>query len=157
MSSRHFERLHAAATCGIDRRTFLGQVSCAAGATMLFPAIGMSATLTAEGPVAETSAGKIRGVSSAGVHAFKGVPYGAPTSGRNRFMPPQKPSPWSGVRNATDWAGRAPQASPSGARRPELSGLSGAPDRLTESEDCLTLIVWTRGLKDGGKPIAPSS
>jgi para-nitrobenzyl esterase len=29
--------------------------------------------------------------------------------------------------------------------------LSGAPDRLAESEDCLTLNVWTRGLKDNGK------
>ncbi len=151
MSIRHFERLHAAAAGGINRRTFLGQVSCAAGATLLLPVIARSATLTADGPVAETSAGNILGVLAGGVHAFKGVPYGAPTSGRNRFMPPQKPNPWSGIRSATDWAGRAPQAAPSGGRRPELSGLSGAPDRLTESEDCLTVNIWTRGLKDGGK------
>lgn len=151
MSSRHCERLHAAAVGGIDRRTFLAQLSSAAGATLLLPVIGRSATLAADGPVTETSAGNILGVSAGGVHAFKGVPYGAPTSGRNRFMPPQKPNPWSGIRSATDWAGRAPQAPSSARRRPELSGLSGAPDRVTESEDCLTLNVWTRGLKDGGK------
>jgi para-nitrobenzyl esterase len=133
----------------MNRRTFIG--SCAAGATMLLSAFRSTPAFAAEGPVAETTAGKIAGVSSGGVHAFKGVPYGAPTGGPNRFMPPQKPQPWSGVRSATEWAGRAPQASPSGPRRPELSGLSGAPDTLAESEDCLTLNVWTRGLNDGGR------
>ena len=132
----------------MDRRSFIG--SCAASATILLPFCNTS-VFAAEGPVAETSAGKIAGVSSGGVHAFKGVPYGAPTGGANRFMPPQKPQPWSGVRSATEWAGRAPQASPSGPRRSELSGLSGAPDKLAESEDCLTLNVWTRGLNDGGR------
>jgi para-nitrobenzyl esterase len=133
----------------MNRRTFIG--SFAAGATMLLPAFRSTPAFAAEGPVAETTTGKIAGVSSGGVHAFKGVPYGAPTGGPNRFMPPQKPQPWSGVRSATEWAGRAPQASPSGPRRPELSGLSGAPDTLAESEDCLTLNVWTRGLNDGGR------
>jgi para-nitrobenzyl esterase len=118
---------------------------------MLLPALRSPAVFAAEGPVAETSAGKIVGVSTGGVHAFKGVPYGAPTGGRNRFMPPQKPTGWSRVRSATDWAGRAPQLASSNQRRPELSGLSGAPDRLAESEDCLTLNVFTRGLNDGGK------
>jgi para-nitrobenzyl esterase len=118
---------------------------------VLLPAIGTRTVFAAEGPVAETTAGKIQGVTTGGVHAFKGVSYGAPTSGRNRFMPPQKPQPWAGVRSAAEWAGRAPQALPSGARRPELSGLSGPPDRLAESEECLTLNVWTRGMNDGRK------
>src|SRR5262249_17810849 len=56
-----------------------------------------------------------------------------------------------GVRSATDWAGRAPQSPPARRQRPELSGLSGAQDKLAESEECLTLNVWTRGLRDGGK------
>jgi para-nitrobenzyl esterase len=118
---------------------------------MLSPWIGSTAVFAAEGPVAETSAGKISGVTTNGVHGFKGVPYGAPTSGRNRFMPPQKPQPWTGVRSATEWAGRAPQLPPGWRQRPELSGLSGAPDRLAESEECLTLNIWSRGLNDGGK------
>ncbi len=136
---------------GADRRAFLGRVSCAAGAAVLLPVIRSNAAFAADGPVAETTAGRIAGATAGGVHAFKGVPYGAPTGGRNRFMPPQKPQAWAGVRNAADYAGRAPQNPPGRRPRPELAGLSGVQDRLPESEDCLTLNIWTRGLNDGGK------
>ena len=136
---------------GADRRAFLGRASYAAGAAVLLPVIRSNAAFAADGPVAETTAGRIAGATAGGVHAFKGVPYGAPTGGRNRFMPPQKPQAWAGVRNAADYAGRAPQNPPGRRPRPELAGLSGVQDRLAESEDCLTLNIWTRGLNDGGK------
>jgi para-nitrobenzyl esterase len=103
-------------------------------------------------PVVETASGRVRGLTSDGVHVFKGIPYGAPTSGANRFMPPRKPEPWAGVREAAAYAGRSPQA-PAATQRPELATVWGPVDTLAVGEDCLTLHVWTPGLDGGKRPV----
>jgi para-nitrobenzyl esterase len=136
-------------TIRIDRRRFLTRTALA-GATLLTPAGHIWAGPSE--PVVDTTSGKIRGVAIDGINAFKGVPYGASTAGANRFMPPQKPQPWAGVRAAVDWAGHAPQAY-AGPRRPEVTALSGAPDKVPVSEDCLTLNVWTPGLDASKRPV----
>lgn len=104
-------------------------------------------------PVVETASGRVAGVTSGGVHIFKGIPYGAPTAGANRFMPPRKPEPWAGIREATAYAGRSPQAVTDGAVRPELATVWGAVDTLPVGEDCLTLHVWTPALDNSKRPV----
>src|SRR5271156_2221321 len=107
----------------LNRRRFLVQSSLAAGVAFFVSRRHAWGAGPSE-PVVDTTSGKIRGTAVDGIKAFKGVPYGASTAGANRFMPPQKPAPWSGVREALDWAGHAPQAF-AGRRRPEITALSG--------------------------------
>ena len=102
-------------------------------------------------PVVGIASGKLLGSEAAGVYAFKGIPYGASTAGHDRFTPPRPPQPWAGVRNALAYAGHAPQSPNRPKRRPELETLLGPADTTPESEDCLTLNIWTPGLGDGGR------
>lgn len=115
-------------------------------------AIPLTPARAGDGPVVEITSGKVRGVTANGVHAFKAISYGAPTSGKNRFMPPQKPAPWAGVREAVTWAGRAPQH-PAAKQRPDVvaAGLPGPLDTTAETEDCLIVNVWSAGLSAGDK------
>jgi para-nitrobenzyl esterase len=103
-------------------------------------------------PVVETASGRVVGTTTEGVHAFKGIPYGASTAGANRFMPTQPPAPWTGVREAVAYAGRSPQAGLM-AQRPELMTVWGPIDTLPVGEDCLTLHVWTPGLDNAKRPV----
>ena len=104
-----------------------------------------------QAPVVETASGRLRGAREAGIHSFKGVPYGASTEGHNRFMPPQRPLAWSGMRDALAYGNRAWQLPNRPKRRAVLETLLGPADATPESEDCLTLNLWTPGLGDGGK------
>ncbi|HET6185230.1 MAG TPA: carboxylesterase/lipase family protein [Acetobacteraceae bacterium] len=97
-------------------------------------------------PIVETTHGRVGGSTVEGVLAFKSVPYGAPTDGANRFRPPEPPAPWAGVREATEFRTQSPQSRLGFPVRPELAELWGPPDPSPESEDCLTLNVWTASL-----------
>jgi para-nitrobenzyl esterase len=106
--------------------------------------------LTSIGGVAKTASGRVRGLLKDGVHQFWCVPYGAPTSGANRFMPPQKPAAWSGVKDHFEITYAAPME-PGGT---EPSPVVTALNRLTEqSEDCLTVNVFTPGLDNRTRPV----
>ncbi len=124
----------------------------AAGSQDAAPA-AMASAATSQ-TIVETAAGKIRGSTINGISAFKGVPYGASTAGKNRFMPPAKPEPWNGVRDALRYGHSAPQTipgAPSIFAPMDFLASANDPPGIAEGEDCLVLKVWTPGVKDSRK------
>lgn len=64
-----------------------------AAAVGLLLAFGVASPGAAEdasrGPVVATSSGPVQGRVTDGIHAFKGLRYGAPPTGENRFKAPR--------------------------------------------------------------------
>jgi para-nitrobenzyl esterase len=100
--------------------------------------------------VADTTSGKVQGMNLGGIKTFKGIPYGASTGGKNRYMPPQKPAPWTGVRDAFEFGPISPQImADTRADYAQMIDWDIQPGGM--GEDCLALNVWTPAVKDGGK------
>ncbi len=104
------------------------------------------------GPVVETSNGKVRGYVSNGIHTLRGLRYGAPTGGLNRFRPPATPEPWNGVMETVIALGGniAPQVVPT-FDPPNSWSTDLTPSHPPMSEDCLFLNLFTPGVNDGAK------
>ena len=138
----------------LDRRSLLaaaaglGLAGHAAGAPLMWTRSKTPDGGATAGPVVDTSAGRIRGEALQGCVAFRGVPYGAPTGGPNRFKPPQARAPWPGVRDATRFANISPQ--------PIMSVIPEEDDSQAhepQGEDCLMLNVWTPQVGAGSRPV----
>ncbi len=122
------------------------------GVPLVLSALAVSragAQSAAPGLVVETTAGRLRGRAADGLLTFKGIRYGASTAGVNRFQPPVKPQPWTGIVDAVEYGPRAWQ--PFRAMIPEIG------DALTGSgpmdEDCLRLNVWTPAIDRSRRPV----
>lgn len=89
----------------------------------------------------ETAQGKVRGLRPHGVAVFKGLRYGADTSGANRFRPPQPVAPWTGVQDAFEYGPQSPQM------------RSPLADKGPMSEDCLRINIWTPAADGARRPV----
>jgi len=130
----------------IDRRAFLG-AGAAGCAGLILGTTRAWASDTQPGAIVETSYGRIRGLVIDKVNAFKGIRYGAPTSGANRFMPAVKPAAWTGVKEAMEWGEEAPQGP-----HTEIAEVATTIPKLSVGEDCLALNVWTNSFS-GKRPV----
>jgi para-nitrobenzyl esterase len=100
--------------------------------------------------VAETVYGKVRGFIHRDIYNFLGIPYGASTTGNNRFMPAQRPEPWSDVYPAVYWPNAAPQMLENFYANRYLA-FTDYWHYDDVSENCLGINVWTPGYNDNKK------
>jgi len=151
---KHKNQLAGSAS-SFSRRSFLknsGILVAAARAGALLPLSRMARAQASSSVfvVADTTLGKVQGMNLGGIRTFRGIPYGASTAGKNRFMPPQKAAAWSGVRDAFGFGPISPQVmADTRGEYAQLIDWDFQPGGM--GEDCLTLNVWTPALKDGGK------
>lgn len=106
--------------------------------------------------VVKTTNGDVQGLVKDGVQVLKGIRYGAAPVGPLRFMPPQRPKPWKGVADATEFGAPAIQMAPPISASPatdfgrQLATIYTTPAEIKiQNEDCLFLNVWTPGLGGG--------
>lgn len=96
---------------------------------MSFVALMAAAALAS--PVAKVETGKLQGVTTEGVTAFKGVPYAAAPVGDLRWRAPKPAAAWPGTRDASKFGPDCVQGR-----------MPGSPEPAPQSEDCLFANVW---------------
>lgn len=102
--------------------------------------------------VVNTQYGKVRGYILRGIQYYLGMPYGADTSGPNRFMPPQKPKPWTDVFPALWWGNTAPQNMDNRYAN-KFASFRDHWNYDDVSEDCLRINVFTPAADGKKRPV----
>ncbi len=101
-----------------------------------------------QGTIVSTSAGRLSGQEAPnGTVMFRGIPYAAPPIGPLRWMPPETPANWDGVRPAHAFGAPCPQRVLPGF---EINQFNNAPP---PNEDCLYLNVYTPGCDGAKRPV----
>ncbi len=108
----------------------------AASAALLLALAGQALAAPDTVKVAE---GTLHGAVTGQVASFKGVPFAAPPVGDLRWRPPQPAKAWTGAKDATAYG-------------PQCMQMRNVQGPIDQSEDCLTLNVWTpANYKPGAK------
>lgn len=152
-----------------SRRDFfqtMGVGAAGLGLASIVPAAGCSAPVSATDSgsdaqvlmvgddiaIANTKYGKVQGFMLRGIYQFRGIPYGADTSGKNRFMPPQPPELWDDVRPAVWWGNTAPQIM-NNRYGNQWASFVDHWNYDDVSEDCLRLNIWTPATDNARRPV----
>lgn len=112
-----------------------------------------------------TSAGRLVGIEADGVRRFLGIPFAAPPVGDLRFRAPRPAGPWSGSREASEFAPVCAQARvQAGAFEVEGSedclylNVYGPAESATNAAEDLPVLVWIHGggrrVGDGRRDVA---
>jgi para-nitrobenzyl esterase len=109
--------------------------------------VDSSAPLVASRNVAvvRTEQGSVQGFIHHGIYTYRGIPYAQ----ASRFMPPEKPDRWEGIRTTLTYGFICPQRQ--GDQINDRAEFL-LPHRFwPANENCQNLNVWTPGINDGKK------
>src|ERR1700744_5917031 len=95
--------------------------------------------------VTNTESGKVRGYMHNGIYTFKGIPYAK----ADRFMAPEKPTPWKDVRSSMSYGPVCPTDATTTVN--DVFEFPFNHDLGYNNEHCQVLNVWTSKLNDGKK------
>jgi para-nitrobenzyl esterase len=99
-----------------------------------------------ETALVSTESGDVIGYVHKGVYNYKGIPYAK----AERFMPPEKPDPWEGVRSSRSYGPVCPIDVASMILSDEMEFAQQHNFWFMNEEDCMNLNVWSPGINDGG-------
>ncbi len=105
-----------------------------------------SVIVNSKDALVETTYGTLCGYIEDGIYTFKGVRYAK----ADRFMPPEDPDPWDGVKTALYYGKQCHQA-PRVTWEDDCEAFLYQWDDGVQSDDCQFLNVWTKGINDGKK------
>jgi len=149
---RNFFQTLGVGTAGLGIASALPLHSCATPETESASDDGQILFIGDDIALADTEYGKVKGFILRDIVQFRGIPYGADTGGKNRFMPPQKPEPWDDVYPAVWWGNTAPQIMDN--RYANAYGSFADHWNYDDvSEDCLKLNIWTPATDNGKRPV----
>ena len=97
-----------------------------------------------------TNSGIVLGKLDKDIYSFKGIPYAEPPVGKNRWLPTKPITPWSEIKDCTEYGPISPQN--------EAVYDNEATSEITQSlsnqsEDCLSLNIWTPEIEDAKRPV----
>lgn len=147
----------------MKRRSFIERTLIGVPGLLLIgqsnPLYAQAISSAVENPIdAETLYGKVRGFEFNGVKIFRGIPYGGPTEGDARFLPPSNPRKWTGTKDcAANNGARCIQALSGNAGEIGSYFVGGRKDyeelfKQKDSENCLNLNILTPSLS-GRRPV----
>ena len=104
---------------------------------------------TGEDSIVSTTYGRIQGYNDAGIYTFKGIPYAK----AERFMPPQYPDKFEGVKKCQVYGPKAMQNQNVRWNTPTDYDFGFQFKIEFLSEDCQVLNVWTPALDGKKRPV----